>query len=106
MPRATLAALASGVALLALAGTASADSISYVENGDVRLAAPDGARHLQVTATGAVVLVAGAARVEGGGASRAVADRRVTADDAAAIPAAAGTHRVPPAGRRGPARRP
>lgn len=53
MPRRHAIALAAaGAACLALAGSASADSISYVKGGDVWLATPDGARHFQVTSTG------------------------------------------------------
>lgn len=54
MPRrSTLATLAALAASLAVAGPASADSISYIKGGDVWLATPDGARHFQVTTTGA-----------------------------------------------------
>ncbi|MGD9573125.1 MAG: hypothetical protein AB7V62_14675 [Thermoleophilia bacterium] len=50
--RTALAALAAVTASLAVAGPATADSISYIKNGDVWLATPDGARHFQVTSTG------------------------------------------------------
>lgn len=43
---------ASGVALLLAAGTASADSIAYVKDGNVWLTTPDGARQYQVTTDG------------------------------------------------------
>src|SRR6187455_2485629 len=42
----TLAALA---ATLALAGTASADSISFLRGGDIWVASPDGAKQVQIT---------------------------------------------------------
>jgi WD40-like Beta Propeller Repeat len=47
----TIAALAAAVSLAA-AAPAAADSIAYVKDGNVWLATPDGARQVQVTATG------------------------------------------------------
>lgn len=47
--RSTLIAAA---ACLAAAAPASADSISYLKNGDVWLTTPDGSRHFRVTSSG------------------------------------------------------
>jgi PASTA domain len=47
----TIAALAAALSLVA-AAPAAADSIAYVKDGNVWLSTPDGARQLQVTATG------------------------------------------------------
>ena len=44
---------ASLLAALALAAPASADSISYIKDGNVWLTTPDGARQFQVTTSGA-----------------------------------------------------
>ena len=49
LPRLIVAALALG---LVSAAPAAADSIAYIQNGDVWLATPDGARRKQVTHTG------------------------------------------------------
>jgi Tol biopolymer transport system component len=40
-------------ATLALAGTASADSISFIRGGDIWVASPDGAKQVQITHSGA-----------------------------------------------------
>ena len=45
-------ALAATVVTLALAGTASADSISFLRGGDIWVASPDGSRQVQVTHDG------------------------------------------------------
>jgi WD40-like Beta Propeller Repeat len=47
----TIAALTAAIALTA-AAPAAADSIAYIKDGNVWLATPDGARQVQVTATG------------------------------------------------------
>jgi hypothetical protein len=44
--------LATAAATLALAGTASADSISFIRGGDIWVASPDGAKEVQVTHSG------------------------------------------------------
>ena len=43
--------------ILVLSAPASADSIAYVQGGDVWLATPDGARKVQVTHTGSYAAV-------------------------------------------------
>src|SRR3954453_12807944 len=48
----TRIALAATAATLALAGSASADSISFLRGGDIWVASPDGARQVQVTHAG------------------------------------------------------
>lgn len=45
--------LATAAATLALAGTASADSISFIRGGDIWVASPDGTKQVQVTHSGA-----------------------------------------------------
>ena len=52
-PRSTLMTIAAtAAASLAFAAPASADSISYIKDGNVFLTTPDGGRHFQVTSSG------------------------------------------------------
>ena len=105
---------------LVLSAPASADSIAYVQAGDVWLATPDGARRVQVTHTGSYSAVSQAddgtmiALAPGERLHRLTRDGRVTADfltpisDGAARPArstastARSTRGSRPTGRRSP----